>query len=102
MARRYGRVAGWSVMKAKCATCPFGPNGDRLIEQAVTETMVRMEGSQICHHPVLKGKRETHLCRGARDLQLRLLAAFGVIDDATDEAFTAKGRKLGVLGGGKK
>jgi hypothetical protein len=84
-------------MKAKCATCPFGPKGDRLIERSVTDKMVNFEGSQICHHPVLHDKKETHLCRGARDIQLRILAAFGVIDDATDEAFNAKGRKLGVF-----
>jgi hypothetical protein len=90
-------IKGWPVMKSKCSTCPFGPNGDRLTECGVTERVVRMEGSQICHHPVLKGKRETHLCRGARDLQLRVLAAVGVIEEATDDAYNRRARSLGVV-----
>ena len=85
------------MMKAKCGSCPFGPNGDPLIANSVlTRVVERWEGTQICHHPILKGKPETHLCRGARDVQLQVLAAFGIITAPTDEAFAAKSRELGV------
>lgn len=93
---RKRNIKDWPVMKSKCSTCPFGPNGDRRTQSSVTESVVNMKGSQICHHPVLKGKPETHLCRGARDLQLRVLAVFGVIEDATDAAYNRKRESLGV------
>jgi hypothetical protein len=82
------------VMKQQCATCPFGPNGDPRTCSGVIERSVRLNSSQICHHPSLHGKRETHLCRGARDLQLKLLTAFGAISAPTDEAFSAKRKEL--------
>jgi hypothetical protein len=85
------------VMKRMCKTCPFGPNGDPLIANSVAPRVVRFEGSHLCHHPILVGREETHLCRGARDIQLKLLAAFGVIDEPTDAAFDAKAKRLGVV-----
>jgi hypothetical protein len=36
----------------------------------------------------------THLCRGARDLQLRILTSFGYLDESTDEAFTKRSHEL--------
>jgi hypothetical protein len=84
----------WPVMKQQCATCPFGPNGDPRVCAGVIDRSVKLESSQICHHPSLHGKRQTHLCRGARDLQLKLMTAFGIIPEATDEAFNAKWKEL--------
>jgi hypothetical protein len=46
-----------------------------------------IEASQICHHPLLSGKKETHICRGARDFQLEIFYRLGVIDSPTDEAW---------------
>lgn len=90
-------IRGWPVMRQKCSTCPFGPNGDPQIHAGVVSRLVRFKGSQQCHHPILKGKPETHLCRGARDMQLGILAGFGLIEDATDEAFEKRSRELGVI-----
>ena len=84
-------------MKAQCATCPFGENGDLRIAQGVLDRVTKFTHSQLCHHPALHDKPETHLCRGARDIQLRILAAMGLIADATDEAFEARSRELGVI-----
>ena len=41
------------------------------------------------------GWPRSHLCRGARDLQLQILAAFGLIETNTDEAFDRRSRELG-------
>lgn len=81
-------ISGWPVMASKCATCPFGPNGDQEIRATVESRA--LTASQICHHPRTKGKRETHLCRGSRDLQLGIMAALGVIGAPTDEAWSAR------------
>jgi hypothetical protein len=81
-------------MKQQCATCPFGPNGDPLVHAGVVERMVKFQGSQICHHPALQGKPETHLCRGARDLQLNIMTAMGIIEAPTDKAFMAKWEEI--------
>ncbi|MGZ8172984.1 MAG: hypothetical protein ACXWT8_07160 [Methylobacter sp.] len=76
------------VMKGRCPTCPFHEKNDGQIELA---NMVRdrclTKASQICHHPRLKGKKETHLCRGARDFQLQVFYRMGFIRSETDEAW---------------
>lgn len=81
------------VMKAACATCPFGAQGDGFLAANVLKRTLG-KASQLCHHPTLSGKPETHLCRGARDVQLRLLCAMGAISEPTDEAFQAKWAEL--------
>jgi hypothetical protein len=93
---RKRNTRGWSVMKSKCASCPFGANGDpELAANVLNRTL--FQSSQICHHPRLHGKRETHLCRGQRDEQLVLLQRMGLIEDATDAAFEKRSRELGVI-----
>ena len=88
------------VMKVQCPTCPFREQADgRVLDpdlKARVERQVLSEASQICHHPSLKGKPETHLCRGARDLQLRLFHSIGFIEAPTDEAWNKKRKELGV------
>lgn len=74
-------------MKHKCSTCPFHEDTPERIELA---NMVRgrsLQMSQICHHPRLKGKKESHLCRGARDFQIQILYGMGLLREPTDEAF---------------
>lgn len=94
MKRGNRNTKGWPVMKAKCSTCPFA--NDPELAQAVLDRTL-FQSSQICHHPALHGKKETHLCRGQRDVQLELLARMGMIDAPTDEAFTKRSRELGVI-----
>jgi hypothetical protein len=81
------------VMKAQCPTCPFGPHGDPALREKVSKRCLN-EASQICHHPRTKGKKETHLCRGARDLQLQLFYIWGVIAAPTDEAWEEAWKKM--------
>jgi hypothetical protein len=83
-------------MAAKCASCPFREGHDGELASKVLDRTL-FQSSQICHHPVLYGKRETHLCRGQRDIQLELLARMGMIDEPSDEAFARRSRELGVL-----
>jgi hypothetical protein len=88
-------ICGWKVMPAQCPSCPFGPDGDPRVRESVMERVsLTMQGSQICHHPVLYGKKETRLCRGSRDIQLQILTAFGILPEPTDQAFEAASKKV--------
>jgi len=80
-------------MKEKCASCPFGPNGDRELRAKVIER-TGFNASQICHHPAIHGKKQTHLCRGARDEQLTILHRMGWISEPTDAAFAETSRRI--------
>lgn len=88
-------VRNWPVMKSKCATCPFGEGGDLQIRTRVEKQVVG-EASQICHHPKLSGKKETHLCRGARDFQLQIFFRMGFLSAPTDQAWKEKIQELGI------
>lgn len=74
------------IMQQKCASCPFREGNDLELRNRIMERTI-FQASQICHHPALKGKQQTHLCRGARDEQLNLLHRMGMIHEATDKAF---------------
>ena len=84
---RYRKITKpWPVMEAMCATCPFRKDGDiQLRNQVMSRTILK--ASQICHHPALSGKKQTHLCRGARDQQLTILHRLGMLPEPTDKAF---------------
>jgi hypothetical protein len=86
----------------QCATCPFrtgSPNAylaHDLTMSALSKT------SRICHstgsnNAINKrtGKPE-RLCRGARDIQLKMFKSLGFIDDATDDAWNAKCAEMGL------
>lgn len=92
---RATKVTGWPVMPAKCASCPFRQDkrGDRELASKVLNRTL-FQASQICHHPALAGKKQTHLCRGQRDEQLMLLHRLGWIEAATDDAFTKRSKQL--------
>ena len=79
-------IRNWPVMAAKCESCPFREGGDIELRNRVMERTV-LQASQICHHPRLHGKKETHLCRGARDEQLTILFRLGMLPEPTDKAF---------------
>lgn len=96
MTSRKRNVAGWPVMREQCASCPFNDDGDPELRARVIQRIGSLQASQICHHPQLHNKRETHLCRGARDFQLTLLYRLGWIAAPTDTAFAeASKRALG-------
>lgn len=89
------------VNAVQCPTCPFREDGwthlrDLLTERALTE------GTPICHSTgkalVSRKKRlgKARLCRGARDFQLTVFYAMGVIAAPTDAAWQAKREEWGV------
>lgn len=79
------------VMAAQCPTCPFRveAGGRHPDPQLVSRIQLRCltEASQICHHPRLQGKPETHLCRGARNYQIEIFYRLGLLDEPTDAAW---------------
>ncbi len=91
-------VSGWPVMKRQCATCPFRTDergryrNPELV--ATSQVMLLSEASRICHHPRLKGKKETHICRGARDWQLEIFYRMGFLSAPTDRAWNEKFSEL--------
>lgn len=81
----------YEVMHRRCSTCPFntdknGRHSDPALVNKITKR-ITSEANQICHHPALFGKEETHLCRGARDYQLDIFWKLGVLKEPTDEAW---------------
>jgi hypothetical protein len=87
------RIRNWPVMSEKCASCPFRDDGDKILRARVLERTI-LQCSQICHHPRTHGKKETHLCRGARDEQLTILYRMGLIPEPTDAAFAETSRRI--------
>ena len=90
------------LRKTMCKTCPFrdGSPYERLREGLTASAL--NEASRICHSTGSSNgiNRRTgkppHLCRGARDVQLSVMCALKVIEDATDEAWNAKRVEMGM------
>ena len=84
-------ISQFPVNKGKCATCPFrtdtrGRYPDSQLVSKVQQTALN-QGSQICHHHELVGKEPSHLCRGARDFQLKIFHSLGILDTPTDDCW---------------
>ena len=65
-------VSEMPVMKVTCSSCPFKKiegtlryQNQELADEVTLRTLFK--GQQICHHPRLSGKKETHRCRGSYD-----------------------------------
>jgi hypothetical protein len=85
-----------------CSTCPFAPNSPTAhVREAITHSALT-EAARICHQTGSNNlfHRRTglprHICRGARDLQLQMLAALGFLEEATDEAWNARRVEMGM------
>lgn len=91
------------VCARMCGTCPFKPGSPHQSLAVQLSESALNDRSRVCHHtgawnalyPRDTGKPEA-LCRGARDLQLQVFHALGVIDEATDEAWDRKCVELGL------
>jgi hypothetical protein len=81
-------VRGFAVMKEPCATCPFVTNTLGEGVQPYVENIVGLMGQHTCH-----SVGDTKICRGGRDLMLRVMASQGLIDAATDEAFERRSKE---------
>ncbi len=88
----------------QCATCPFRPGSKYACLASHLTASALSEASRICHSTGISGisgvNRRTgkaiHLCRGARDMQLRVMASMGVIAEASDEAWNDQRVKIGM------
>lgn len=89
------------TMPAMCATCPFR-EGSPYANLRTDLTVSAMTTSRICHSTGSKNAinwrtgKKRHLCRGARDFQLRYWFARKFISAPTDEAWDAKCKEFGL------
>ena len=79
-------LINWEVQENPCITCPFAGTApiqlDESSYQAYLEKLLNFESQHLCHSA---GNQK--ICRGGRDLQLRILCLRGLIPSPTDEAF---------------
>lgn len=85
-------IRSWPVMPAMCPSCPFRDDGDIQLRNRVLGRTI-LQASQICHHPAMHGKKQTHLCRGARNEQLTILHRLGMLSEPTDAAFAEASKR---------
>lgn len=76
-------------MPVACATCPFSgahrPNVGAQAHADFTDSLVNMRSQHLCH--TVNNKK---ICRGGRDLQLKVLVTIGILPEPTDAAFNRK------------
>lgn len=90
------------LRKTKCSTCPFRVGSPTAYLAPGIAISAATEASRICHQTGkdnLFHKRTglpEHLCRGARDVQLSIMAAAGVISAPTDEAWNEGRARIGL------
>lgn len=84
------------VLKTKCQTCPFREGSPYAHLSGSLALSALSEASRICHSTGpgnavnRKPKGPAMLCRGARDIQIRVFHQTGFISEPTDEAWAAK------------
>lgn len=84
------------VNKNKCETCPFG-SGDRAIRlspeyfQEILNYLAKGT-NHLCH----SDSRNKTVCRGGRDIQLKLMCHRGWIPEPTDEALAKAMEEGGI------
>lgn len=80
------------VQKVPCLSCPFAGRKPVYLEPKrhaqYVENLVNCRGQHLCH-----SADNRKICRGGRDILLRVLAAQGLLPEATDTAFNEAMRK---------
>ena len=81
------------IQKVPCKTCPFAASNPIALEpESLADhyrNVIELHGSHICH-----SARNTTICRGGRDLTLKVLAAKGLLKEPTDSEFENVSLKL--------
>ena len=81
------------VQKDPCRTCPFAGSDPIALEpeslSGYYQNIVGLQGSHICHSV----KQQT-ICRGGRDITLKVLTVMGLLAEPTDEEFERVSLKL--------
>ena len=71
-------ISNYPVRPNKCSTCPFlienGRRRDPDLASRLEIQMLAQGLNHICHHEALEGKKNTHICRGAKDYQEEIQA----------------------------
>ena len=81
----YTDLSKFNVQVEPCRTCPFeGKNPIQLESERYSELIKNLagEGQHLCH-----SVNNKMICRGGRNIQLRLLCASGLLKKPTDECF---------------
>jgi hypothetical protein len=93
------------VQPEMCATCPFRHGSKYAHLQPVLAQSALTEATRICHSTGSNNgiNRRTGkppmVCRGSRDLQLRMFAASGFLREPTDACWVAKVEELSLSQG---
>ncbi|HEU0069616.1 MAG TPA: hypothetical protein VFQ26_10240 [Nitrospiraceae bacterium] len=89
-------------VKNKCLSCPFRVGSDYAYLASTLAECALSKASRICHstgsnNAIHKrtGKKPM-LCRGARDIQLRVFHSIGFIEAPTDKAWDKKCNELNL------
>jgi hypothetical protein len=92
--------------RAMCATCPFRADGYTEYGELLTKRAIGQDestqGMPVCHSTGIspftgKAQGPELGCRGARDIQLKLFTAYGLLPEPTDAAWTAKCAEMGLV-----
>ncbi len=88
------------VCKTMCKTCPFRAGSPYAHLEPTLREAAMTEG-RICHSTGSnainkKTGKPSHLCRGARQIQLQLMHRLKVIAAPTDAAWNAKRVQMGM------
>lgn len=83
-----------------CSTCPFRPGSPYAYLVPGLSDSALTEGSRECHQTgtnAVGGRtgKKPRLCRGARDLQIRVMHALGVLKEPTDKGWDEARKRLG-------
>lgn len=82
-----------------CATCPFR-QGSEHADLAPYLTERAMHEARICHstgrNALKRNSKPPLLCRGVRDIQLKVMHAMKVISEPTDAAWAAKRKEMNL------
>ena len=83
------------IRKTPCRTCPFAGSDPIALEpktlQDIYRNIVEISGSHICH-----SEKAITICRGGRDITLKVLTAKGLLAEPTDKEFERVSLKLSV------
>ena len=81
------------IQKTPCKTCPFaGSNPIALEPESLANyyrDVIELQGSHMCH-----SVKQKTICRGGRDLTLKVLAAMRLLAEPTDLEFERVSLKM--------
>ena len=81
------------IQKTPCKSCPFaGSNPIALEPESLADhyrNVIELQGSHICH-----SVKQKTICRGGRNLTLKVLTVMGLLKEPNDEEFERVSLKL--------